>query len=247
LKKFNPEVRQAMFEDSTFESTGSIRTRSRRWMLATLGLNGSILVALILIPLIYPEALPSLTTTLLMTAPAPPVEQSRPQPVQAHPLPAHAQLENPFQAPSIIPKGYPPNDPAETTTHIDMAGGPIPDGMGTGSSDNPWSEHLPVVVVQQKPKGPTHVSQGVMTGLLLDKVLPVYPPIARATGTHGTVVLQATISKNGTIENLHALSGPAMLQQAAIDAVRQWRYRPYLLNGEPVDVETTVNVVFTMN
>ena len=62
----------------------------------------------------------------------------------------------------------------------------------------------------------------------------------------GTVVLQATISKSGTIENLRVMSGPAMLQQAALDAVRTWRYRPYLLNGEPVEVETTVNVVFTM-
>ena len=62
----------------------------------------------------------------------------------------------------------------------------------------------------------------------------------------GTVVLTATISKAGTIENLRVASGPAMLQQAALDAVKEWRYRPYLLNGEPVEVETTVNVVFTL-
>jgi protein TonB len=60
------------------------------------------------------------------------------------------------------------------------------------------------------------------------------------------VVLQATISKTGTIEGLHVMSGPAMLQQAAMDAVRSWRYRPYLLNNEPVEVETTINVVFTL-
>ena len=62
----------------------------------------------------------------------------------------------------------------------------------------------------------------------------------------GTVILQATISKSGTIENLRVISGPAMLQQAAIDSVRNWRYRPYMLNGQPVEVETTVNVVFTL-
>jgi protein TonB len=60
------------------------------------------------------------------------------------------------------------------------------------------------------------------------------------------VVLQATISKNGTIENLRVIGGPAMLQQAAMDAVRQWRYKPYLLNNEPVEVETTVNVIFSL-
>ena len=76
--------------------------------------------------------------------------------------------------------------------------------------------------------------------------MPAYPPIAKANGIQGTVVLQATISRSGTIENLRVVSGPVMLQQAAMDAVKEWRYRPYLLNGEPVEVETTVNVVFKL-
>jgi protein TonB len=91
-----------------------------------------------------------------------------------------------------------------------------------------------------------NISAGVMQGMLLQKTQPVYPPIAKAARVSGTVVLQATISKNGTIENLHVVSGPAMLQQAAMDAVKTWRYRPYLLNNEPVEVETTVNVIFTL-
>jgi protein TonB len=90
------------------------------------------------------------------------------------------------------------------------------------------------------------ISSGVMAGMIVLKTQPVYPPIAKAARQSGTVVLQATISKTGAIENLHVISGPAMLQQAAMDAVRQWRYRPYLLNGEPVEVETTVNVIFTL-
>jgi len=90
------------------------------------------------------------------------------------------------------------------------------------------------------------ISSGVMAGMIVLKTQPVYPPIAKAARQSGTVVLQATISKTGAIENLHVISGPAMLQQAAQDAVRQWRYRPYLLNGEPVEVETTVNVIFTL-
>jgi protein TonB len=82
--------------------------------------------------------------------------------------------------------------------------------------------------------------------MLLQKTIPVYPPIAKAARVSGTVVLQATISKAGTIENLRVIGGPAMLQQAAMDAVRQWRYKPYLLNNEPVEVETTVNVIFSL-
>ena len=91
-----------------------------------------------------------------------------------------------------------------------------------------------------------NISAGVAVGMLLQKTQPVYPPIAKAARVSGTVVLQATISKTGTIENLRVVSGPAMLQQAAMDAVKTWRYRPYLLNNEPVEVETTVNVIFTL-
>jgi protein TonB len=85
-----------------------------------------------------------------------------------------------------------------------------------------------------------------MAGNLLNKTMPQYPAIAKAARIQGTVKLEATISKNGTIENLRVLSGPPMLQQAALDAVRQWRYKPYQLNGEPTEVETTVDVNFTL-
>jgi protein TonB len=85
-----------------------------------------------------------------------------------------------------------------------------------------------------------------MQGMLLLKTPPIYPPIAKAARVQGIVVLQANISKTGSIENLHVVSGPAMLQQAALDAVRSWRYKPYLLNNDPVEVETQVNVIFTL-
>jgi protein TonB len=91
-----------------------------------------------------------------------------------------------------------------------------------------------------------NISAGVAVGMLLQKTTPIYPPIAKAARVSGTVVLQATISKTGAIENLRVVSGPAMLQQAAMDAVKTWRYRPYLLNNDPVEVETTVNVIFTL-
>jgi protein TonB len=100
--------------------------------------------------------------------------------------------------------------------------------------------------VVRPPTGPIHVPSSLIAGLLMRKTIPVYPPIAKVAGIEGTVVLAATISKTGTIENLRVVSGPAMLQQAALDAVKSWLYRPYLLDGEPVEVETTVNVVFSL-
>jgi protein TonB len=100
--------------------------------------------------------------------------------------------------------------------------------------------------VQAAPPKKVNISAGVAIGMLIQKTTPIYPPIAKAARVSGTVVLQATISKSGTIENLRVMSGPAMLQQAALEAVRQWRYRPYLLNNDPVEVDTTVNVIFTL-
>jgi protein TonB len=91
-----------------------------------------------------------------------------------------------------------------------------------------------------------NISAGAARGLLIEKTAPIYPPIARAARISGTVVLQVTISKTGEVETLRVISGPPMLQQAALDAVNTWRYRPYLLNSEPVEVQTTVNVIFTL-
>jgi protein TonB len=90
------------------------------------------------------------------------------------------------------------------------------------------------------------VSVGVIEGLLIQRVTPTYPALARQTRVQGPVVLQAVISRNGTIENLQVLSGHPMLVKAALDAVRQWRYRPYLLNNEPVEVETQITINFTL-
>ena len=83
-------------------------------------------------------------------------------------------------------------------------------------------------------------------GLLIHQVKPTYPPLAKQARIQGAVVLQAVIGKDGTIQNLRVVSGHPMLTPAAIDAVKQWRYKPYFLNGEPVEVETQITVNFTL-
>ena len=117
------------------------------------------------------------------------------------------------------------------------SGGVIGSVFGSGSNAPKVQAAVPKKV---------NISGGVAAGMLLQKTIPVYPPIAKAARVSGTVVLQAVISKSGTIENLKVISGPAMLQGAAQDAVRSWRYRPYLLNDEPVEVRTTINIIFTL-
>ncbi|MGC2583928.1 MAG: TonB family protein, partial [Acidobacteriaceae bacterium] len=104
----------------------------------------------------------------------------------------------------------------------------------------------PAPTVKAAPPKKVAVSSGVMAGNRIGGEMPQYPAIAKAARIQGTVVLQATISKGGTIENLRVISGPPMLQAAAQEAVRTWRYKPYLLNGDPVEVETQVNVVFSL-
>lgn len=235
-----------MFEDSTFESTGRIRTRSRRWMIAAFALNGSILLALILFPLAFPDAIPRLAVSHLIAVPplvseVPKQQVARQRSTDTTPA-VNVMISQRPSAPLLAhldnPEAGPPSD------------GPIAMGDGVGIPDGTdsvfHSASGPRVVQQVAPKGPTTVSSGVMSGRLIHKVVPTYPAMGRAVHIEGTVVLQAIISKTGTIENLRVVGGPAMLQQAAMDAVKQWRYQPYELDGQPVEVETTINVVFTM-
>jgi protein TonB len=236
-----------MFEDSTFESAGRIRTRSTGWMIAAFTLNSSILLSMILIPLIYPEALPRMVMTFLMPAPAAPVPEVKPQAQQAQRAPQQTEINSGrIQAPSVIPNGIRMIDKPEAPPSTNIAEMNL-GGSGPAVGDNPFGSQGKRPVVHQETTAPVRVSSKIVEGLLLKKTVPVYPTIAKAMGVQGTVVLQAAISRNGTIENLHVVSGPAMLQQAAMDAVRTWRYRPYLLNGDPVEVETTVNVIFTLH
>jgi protein TonB len=120
----------------------------------------------------------------------------------------------------------------------------MPDGLPTGIGVG----HGPsVTVAPVKAPARINVSTGVLQGMLLAPIHPVYPAIARAAHVEGTVIVEAVISRQGTIESLHVVSGPAMLQNAALDAIRAARYQPYRLNGEPTEVQTTITVNFRMN
>jgi periplasmic protein TonB len=158
-------------------------------------------------------------------------------------------LNNQLTAPTKIPKEIkmvsekePPPSASFGVAGMEGTGTGAPGGVIGGLFGNA----TPKPVVKAETPKKINISQGVAAGNLISSPKPLYPPIAKAARQSGTVVLQAMISKGGTIENLRVISGNAMLQQAALDAVRQWRYKPYLLNGEPVEVETTVNVVFNL-
>jgi protein TonB len=236
-----------MFEDSTFESMGKIHTNSRRWMIASFALNSSILLAMIFIPLLHPEALPRQLIPILMEAPPAPVTQEQPKPQHAQATTAPTEFKNgQIFAPPRIPHFIITPSGPEPPLQVDTAA-LSNDSNGSNGPGQSFPGQAVRPVVRPEVKTSVRVSSLVESGLLIRKTMPIYPPIGHEMRVSGTVVLAATISKSGTIENLRVVSGPAVLQQAALDAVQTWRYRPYLLDGEPVEVETTINVVFTLN
>ena len=234
-----------MFEQSLMESGKTYPTRSKYWPFISLLVNGTGMIALIAWPLLHPEALPTQMIATLMVAPSPP-----PLPPRTAPAPkvqTKSEILNAgLQAPSRIPKQINTVIESATPPSLQATGmqdsgtahglGSILDGIGTG----------PPILVKPAPAKPLPISSGVMAGNRLSWTLPQYPATVRALRIQGVVVLQATISKTGSIENLRVVSGPPMLRQATIDAVQTWRYKPYLLNGDPVEVETTINVVFNL-
>src|ERR1051326_4700647 len=223
-----------MFEDSLMESGGRIKTNQKWTGLVSTVVRLGLVGFLVLLPLIFTEALPKGQLTTWLVAPPPPP----PPPPPAAPKIEHVQrvseiVNGALQAPTKIPKQVkmiqedePPPPSAGVVGGVvggvpgGSAGGVI--GSIVGSTAPP-----PKVATPQKVK----VSSGVMEGQKLNAPNPTYPQMARIATIQGEVILQATISKTGSIENLRAVNGHPILIQAALDAVRQWKYKPYILNA----------------
>lgn len=243
-----------MFEDSLLESGGKFKTKRGATTTLAVVLQCAFVGVLVLIPLIYTEALPKQQLMTFLVAPPPPPPP--PPPPAAAPVHVVKKIETDLnngqlRTPTAIPKKIAmikedePPPSAGVGVMGGVAGG-VPGGQMGGVIGGIISS-TPVAVPKVATPQKIRVSQGVSEGLLVHKVMPNYPPLAKQARIQGSVILQATIGKDGSIQNLHVLSGHPMLTQAAIDAVRQWRYKPYLLNGEAVEVETTVQVNFTLS
>jgi protein TonB len=234
-----------MFESATFHSSGILHDKTPKWMLLTLGINTTLILALIALPLLFPQSLPTRLLSKALYAPAPPPAITR-LITRSNSQLSQQSYHDPFQAPTRPPIGIDrAQDPGPPPGPItDLSTG---DTTGATETTNPiLRSTTPPPVVHQVQPLKIHISN-LSPSQLLYKTTPAYPAMGIATRTQGTVVLAATISKTGSIENLRVVSGPAMLQQSAIDAVQKWRYRPYLLNNQPVEVETTINVVFSLS
>src|SRR5437870_1277010 len=243
-----------MFEDSLIESGNKLKTKRLATSILSFFAQFLLLGIMILIPLIFTEALPRTQLMTFLVAPPPPPP---PPPPAAAPVKVvkqiqtdivNGQLRTPTKIPQKVQMIKEEEAPPPVMASSGVVGG-VPGGVPGGQMGGVIGgiiSSTPVAVPHVATPQRVRVSAGVTNGLLVKRVQPPYPPLARQARIQGTVVLQAEISKTGDIQNLRLISGHPMLAPAAIEAVKQWKYKPYLLNGEPVEVETTVQVNFTL-
>ncbi|MGB6385310.1 MAG: energy transducer TonB [Terriglobales bacterium] len=231
---------------STLEGNWDQSARRGWTTLASFSMQVLGLSLLLLIPLLTiqgPTKLPWFEGPILTPPPAPAPPPSRQQPIHPSNV-SDGGLQQPPTIPIAIDLSEQPVASSPDVSNLGVVGST---GMrrvgvdgGTGLSADPAPPPPPA------PTHPLKVSHWA-EGNLIYRVQPIYPPIARQARVQGAVELRAIISKAGTIENLVVVRGHPMLSAAAIEAVKQWRYRPYLLNNEPIEVETEITVNFVLS
>jgi len=243
-----------MFE----QFVGCDRFNKSKWtVLASLTCQCLAVSAAMLIPLIYTQGLPAVRWARISLPPAPHPPASE-RPAKPENAPSRRRIQNVFTAPAAIPRNIPvivdQSDALISSSEIDTADA-LETNSGLVSLLPELLKEAPVVAAPPEParkqsslpSAPLRVSAGVQAAKLLRRVVPTYPELARRVRISGAVRLVAVIGKDGTIENLQVISGHPLLVTAAVEAVRQWLYRPTLLNGDPVEVIAPIEVNFTLN
>ena len=237
-----------MFDEMVVSSPNPSKTNKPWTVVLSMIFQVAFLAVLILIPLIYTEALPKTMMATLLVAPPPPPPPPIAQVVHVKPQ-AHLMDAGKLVTPKVIPKDI----KIIKEDAPDMSGmqGGVVGGVAGGQMGGVIGGVIGGVGAAPPPPKPTQqrIRQGgqVQAAKLMNKVQPLYPPLARQTRISGTVRLHAIIAKNGTVEQLEVISGHPLLVQAALDAVRQWKYQATTLNGEAVEVDTTIDVIFSLN
>lgn len=249
-----PFVAPTLFADVLLEVDSAERKRRRWSALSSVVLQCVMLATALILPLMFTEALPKaqlLTYLVVPPPPPPPPPSAAAPPVQVRRVESdllNGRLRSPSRIPQRVQMIKEDEAPPQITGGVigGVPGG-IPGGQMNGVIGGIISSTSNIAAVPKlAPVMPKRirVSQGVVAGMVIHRVEPEYPRLARQAHIQGEVVMSAVISKDGTIENLQVLSGHPLLVQAAIDAVKQWRYRPFMLSGEPVEVETTITATF---
>jgi len=252
-----------MFEQTFVEGTGKT---NKSWTVMVSFVGQIILITVfVILPLIYTEVLPATTLQSFLVAPPPPPPPP-PPPAAAPPVKVVKVIPRQFDAGKLMaPKSVPKEiavikedelpPPSSGVTGVvggvgsGVAGGTVGGVLGGIIGGIPSAAPPPPPPPPVKVAAPQRIKVGgnVQSAMIIRKTPPIYPQLAKSARVSGVVHLAAVIAKDGTIQELHSLGGPALLIQAAMDAVKTWVYRPTMLNGEPVQVETTIDVNFTLN
>jgi len=242
-----------MFADSLLDSPWTDRSRRGLTTLVSFAVQSVAVGALLLLPLLYTQGLPQLQLIASLVAPTPPPAPP-PQPMRsAREMTSNLSRDGQVIAPRSVPREILHVDETSVPPPVDVGGLGVVGGTGNSLARNGVLDSigggLNAIVPPPPPAPSIHAPRvsRMMEGNLIYRVQPQYPPLARQARVQGIVVLRAVISREGKIENVQVIGGHPLLVKSAMDAVRQWRYRPYYLNNEPVEVETQVTVNFTLS
>jgi len=226
----------------------------RRWTaIASFSLQTLVVITLMILPVLYTSGLPSLQFIARIVAPAsppPPSSVTSRRARENSPLTELTAEGRPI-APGNIPRDIAMIKDQAPPPPVGIAG--VPYGTGNPLVNNPVIDSIASagtgVAPPLPPRAVAHPPRisRAMEAYLVHRVQPDYPALAKAARIQGQVLLRAVIARDGSIENLRVISGHPMLVSAAVNAVRQWRYRPYFLNGEPVEVDTQITVNFLLS
>jgi protein TonB len=246
VERIRAEEENIMFNELLESSTEKNKTNTGWSVILSAMVQVSALLVLILIPLIYTQALPKAMLATLLVAPPPPPPPP-PPPVKTVIKPVARLIQSgKLMQPRAIPKDVAvfkeaelPPDVINNTNQSGVFGG-IP-GQGIMGGDG-------AALPPPKVAPPARIKQGgeVTAASIITQTRPAYPALARQARIQGTVVLHAIIDKDGKVAQMEIISGHPLLVQSALDAVKQWRYKPTQLNGDPVEVDTTIQVTFMM-
>lgn len=240
-----------MFADTLLDSRHLGNSRRGWATLTSFGIQAALVACLLIVPLLYTQGLPYVRW-------ASPVAVSYIEPVPVRVEQVAPQHQTGSAIFSVTPGGHMIHVPTQVPGHIDMT----PD---VGTAELPaigetcircGDAATPSFFIAGNgpgagphvtgPKAPPLRISAMMEGLLIRRVEPAYPPLAKIAGIQGSVVIAAVIGKDGSVENLQVVSGHPLLVKSALDAVRQWRYRPYMLNNSAIEVDTQITVNFIL-
>lgn len=244
-----------MFAGSMRENSWAQRTRRSGTMLTSFGLQVLVIGLLLVVPLwktVEPPSAHVLPTPVSWGVPPSVTPSLHRQNITAI-VPSNL-ADNVLIAPREVPRQVAMIEETAAPPQMGLTPAGTAGGTGDGSGNGVWKllgdslgHATPLPVPAPTPTAHAFRTSRMLEGSLIRRVQPVYPPLARSARVQGSVVLSARISKAGTMENLRVLSGHPMLVAAAIEAVSQWRYRPYILNAEPIAVETQITVTFSLS